>query len=48
MAKTKGSGPPPGSAEWQEQLNEDIAQHDSDARTSGSEGQTFEIAQDGE
>lgn len=41
MANPNGTGKP-GSDEWQKQLNDDIDQHDQEARGT-SEGQDFEI-----
>lgn len=43
MAKSKGSAPKPGSPEWQD-INKAVAEHDAQAKASGADGQTFEIA----
>lgn len=43
MAESKGS-PQPGSKEWQDQLNAEIADHDVQAKQSGNDNQTFEIS----
>lgn len=39
------STPKPGSAEWQEALNKQVADHDSEAHDTGEEDQNFEIGQ---
>ena len=36
------TGAKPGSAEWQEELNRQIAEHDRQQQESGNENQTFE------
>lgn len=38
------STPKPGSPEWQEALNRQVAEHDAKQRASDNESQNFEIA----
>ena len=41
------ANPKPGSAEWQEQMNREVEQHDARQRESGNPNQEFEIAPTG-
>jgi hypothetical protein len=39
------STPKPGSAEWQAELDRQIAAHDAEQQASGNDNETFEIGQ---
>jgi hypothetical protein len=43
--ETKGSDPKPGSPEWQERWDTQVAEHDAKQRRSGNGNQNFEIGQ---